>query len=335
MRTIRWAPLVIFSLLATFVLPSSLSALATPPVRIAIAYDTGGLGDNSFNDATGAAVAQIRKKLNIAKPFVREIPTDGSLSDRIRRLRFLGKAGYELIIAVGDGYSKAVAAVSMEYPEIQFAIINGKILSNLNVSSLVFNENEAAYVAGFLAAKSSKSKKIGFFGEESATFDSQLRNFIEGTELAKKGIAVAVIRNSATSAADLANATKSGVDIIYSIYTADAVVLSAVISASTKSKKIWLIARTPDDYFASLPSAKNYILATIEKKLTPPIYDVMKQALSNGAVIDVLDPAGIYGRIYGFKNGGLEVKYSSAVSAVTKTSVNQIISALKKSRASK
>lgn len=331
----NWTPLVVFSLLATFFLPTSPSAQASPPVRIAIAYDIGGLGDNSFNDATGVAVAQTQKKLNIAKPFVREIPTDGSLSDRIRRLRFLGKAGYELIIAVGNSYSRAVAEVSIEYPEIQFAIIDGQILSQLNVSCLVFSQNEAAYVAGFLASKSSVSNKIGFFGEASTTFASQLENFIEGAQLAKKGIEVQVIESSDTSAEKLLNATKSGVDVIYSIYSADSVALTAVMNASTKSKRVWLIARTPDDFFVSIPKAKNYLLATIEKNLYPPIYDVAKQALSHGAVIDVLNPAGIYGRSYGFKNGGLEVKYSNAVSGSTKTAVNQVISTLKKSKKSK
>ena len=98
-------------------------AIAAEP-KVAIAYDIGFLGDNSFNDAVHLALKAAKKKYGLVEPFVREVPTNGTAVDRLTRLRFLAKSGYTLIIAVGPGYRQTVAKVSKEYTETQFAIIN-------------------------------------------------------------------------------------------------------------------------------------------------------------------------------------------------------------------
>jgi len=94
--------------------------------KIAIAYDIGFLGDNSFNDSVNAALNVAKKKYNLVEPFIREVPTNGTAVDRLTRLRFLAKSGYTLIIAVGPSYRDTVKRVSMEFPEIQFAMINDR-----------------------------------------------------------------------------------------------------------------------------------------------------------------------------------------------------------------
>ena len=114
------------------------------PPKVAVAYDIGFLGDNSFNDAVNAALTQAKKKYKLVEPFVREVPTNGTAVDRLSRLRFLAKSGYTLIITVGSGYRDTVKRVSMEFPETQFAIINDRTLGQLNISNIYFNEFDCA-----------------------------------------------------------------------------------------------------------------------------------------------------------------------------------------------
>ena len=141
------------------------TAIAAEP-KVAIAYDIGFLGDNSFNDAVHLALKAAKKKYGLVEPFVREVPTNGTAVDRLTRLRFLAKSGYTLIIAVGPGYRQTVARVSKEYTETQFAIINDKELGQLNVSNITFKETDGAFLAGVFSAALTKRKAVAFIGNE-------------------------------------------------------------------------------------------------------------------------------------------------------------------------
>ena len=122
-------------------------AIAAEP-KVAIAYDIGFLGDNSFNDAVHLALKSAKKKYGLVEPFVREVPTNGTAVDRLTRLRFLAKNGYTLIIAVGPGYRQTVARVSKEYTETQFAIVNDRSIAQLNVSNIYFRRITALILQG-------------------------------------------------------------------------------------------------------------------------------------------------------------------------------------------
>ena len=146
MRRIAFLVAIVTSIVAA-------PAVAEDPFvpRVAIAYDIGFFGDNSYNDAVHSAVQLAQKKYKLYEPFLREVPTVGTVLDRTTRLRFLAKNGYTLIITVGSGYRDIVRRVSMEYPATQFALLNDNSLSQLNISNIYFNESNEAYLAGVIA----------------------------------------------------------------------------------------------------------------------------------------------------------------------------------------
>lgn len=137
----------LFIALAISLFSPSTPVIAAEP-KVAIAYDIGFLGDNSFNDAVHLALRAAKKKYGLVEPFVREVPTNGTAVDRLTRLRFLAKSGYTLIIAVGPGYRQTVARVSKEYTETQFAIINDKSIGQLNVSNVFLERIMALILQG-------------------------------------------------------------------------------------------------------------------------------------------------------------------------------------------
>jgi len=296
-------------------------AIAAEP-KVAIAYDIGFLGDNSFNDAVHLALKAAKKKYGLVEPFVREVPTNGTAVDRLTRLRFLAKSGYTLIIAVGPGYRETVARVSKEYTETQFAIINDKSIAQLNVSNVYFREDHGAYLAGVAAANLSKRKSIAFIGSEPELLES----FTKG---ARANFPKIKIKNvSYPDSVESLRSQLNGVDIAYSTWDGDPSVV-AVISEGFAGK-IKLISEIPDQYFAQIPQTKSIVVATVSKQMTKPISQLVSAALESRAIIDVLDDAeGIYGREYNATNGGVGITFNIAVNSSLKSQLRQALLQLK------
>ena len=296
-------------------------AIATEP-KVAIAYDIGFLGDNSFNDAVHLALKAAKKKYGLVEPFVREVPTNGTAVDRLTRLRFLAKSGYTLIIAVGPGYRQTVAKVSKEYTETQFAIINDKSIAQLNVSNVYFREDHGAYLAGVAAANLSKRKSIAFIGSEPELLES----FTKG---ARANFPKIKIKNvSYPDSFESLRSQLNGVDIAYSTWDGDPSVV-AVISEGFAGK-IKLISEIPDQYFAQIPQTKSIVVATVSKQMTKPISQLVSAALESRAIIDVLDDAeGIYGREYNATNGGVGITFNIAINSSLKSQLRQALLQLK------
>lgn len=296
-------------------------AIAAEP-KVAIAYDIGFLGDNSFNDAVHLALKAAKKKYGLVEPFVREVPTNGTAVDRLTRLRFLAKSGYTLIIAVGPGYRQTVARVSKEYTETQFAIINDKSIAQLNVSNVYFREDHGAYLAGIAAANLSKRKSIAFIGSEPELLES----FTKG---ARANFPKIKIKNvSYPDSFESLRSQLNGVDIAYSTWDGDPSVV-AVISEGFAGK-IKLISEIPDQYFAQIPQTKSIVVATVSKQMTKPISQLVSAALESRAIIDVLDDAeGIYGREYNATNGGVGITFNIAVNSSLKSQLRQALLQLK------
>jgi basic membrane protein A len=296
-------------------------AIAAEP-KVAIAYDIGFLGDNSFNDAVHLALKAAKKKYGLVEPFVREVPTNGTAVDRLTRLRFLAKSGYTLIIAVGPGYRQTVAKVSKEYTETQFAIINDKSIAQLNVSNVYFREDHGAYLAGIAAANLSKRKSIAFIGSEPELLES----FTKG---ARANFPKIKIKNvSYPDSVESLRSQLNGVDIAYSTWDGDPSVV-AVISEGFAGK-IKLISEIPDQYFAQIPQTKSIVVATVSKQMTKPISQLVSAALESRAIIDVLDDAeGIYGREYNATNGGVGITFNIAVNSSLKSQLRQALLQLK------
>ena len=296
-------------------------AIAAEP-KVAIAYDIGFLGDNSFNDAVHLALKAAKKKYGLVEPFVREVPTNGTAVDRLTRLRFLAKSGYTLIIAVGPGYRQTVARVSKEYTETQFAIINDKSIAQLNVSNVYFREDHGAYLAGISAANLSKRKSIAFIGSEPELLES----FTKG---ARVNFPKVKIKNvSYPDSVESLRSQLSGVDIAYSTWDGDSSVVEVISEGF--AGKIKLISEIPDQYFAQIPQTKSIVVATVSKQMTKPISQLVSAALESRAIIDVLDDAeGIYGREYNATNGGVGITFNISVNSSLKSQLRQALIQLK------
>ncbi|HYO92692.1 MAG TPA: BMP family ABC transporter substrate-binding protein, partial [Pyrinomonadaceae bacterium] len=67
------------------------------------------------------------------------------------------------VIGVGFAQSPIMERVARDYPNINFAIIDG-VIDLPNVASLVFMEHQGSYLVGMIAARTSKTGVLGFIG---------------------------------------------------------------------------------------------------------------------------------------------------------------------------
>ncbi len=304
---------------------------ANAAIKICIAYDTGGLGDRSFNDATLAGV----KKAESQYTFTFEgVVTDGTAADRTKRLRALIGKNCAAIIAVGAEYAKAIAPLAIEFPKSQFAIIGDASIEALNVTSITFADIEGAFLAGFSAALSTKSGKVAMITSPSNA-DNYQNGFLAGVVASKKKVR-AFVKYANTDIDFAAKALITlGIDVIYTATPGSADgVFNAIVKANTaKNRKknasdVYLILTEPDLYLTVTPATSKYLLASVVKRVDIAVADVISAAVRDSQITDPLDNTlGIYGRRYTIADKGIEIVIKSKVLAVQATAINAAASA--------
>ncbi|MER7754375.1 BMP family ABC transporter substrate-binding protein [Kitasatospora sp. NPDC097643] len=133
-------------------------------LKVGMAYDIGGRGDQSFNDSAARGLDKAKSDLGVSVTEA-DAKAGEAEADKETRLKNLIDGGYKTIIAVGFVYQPAVNKVAKDHPDVKFAIIDSNDKDQpSNVTSLVFAEQEGSYLAGVAAANKSKAKHVGFIG---------------------------------------------------------------------------------------------------------------------------------------------------------------------------
>ncbi|MET9797100.1 BMP family lipoprotein [Nocardiopsis alba] len=136
---------------------------AASELKVGLAYDVGGRGDRSFNDSAFRGLEQAAEELGVQTQDFE--PSDGEPdSAKEERLTTMAEEGYDVIIAVGFAYEGAIQSVAPEYPEVDFAIVDSEVEGVDNVTSLVFAEEQASFLAGAAAALTTEEDHVGFVG---------------------------------------------------------------------------------------------------------------------------------------------------------------------------
>ena len=140
---------------------SSQSTPAAKKIKVGLVTDIGGLNDRSFNQLANQGLMDSEKTLGIQG---RVLPSHAN-SDYIPNLSTLAQQHYDLVIGVGFLMADAMATVAKKFPNTKFAIIDVDATTlkgkPSNVQGLLFKEQEAGYLAGYMAGLYMKSKGSG------------------------------------------------------------------------------------------------------------------------------------------------------------------------------
>ena len=301
--------LLVAAILATALMP--VSASAGPTLTVGVAYDIGGRGDRSFNDASHAGLEKAQKQFDFE---LVPVVTDGSSADREKRIRSLIAKNCDPIIVIGSGYAPTLQALAVEYPSTHFAIINDASVAALNVTSVIFANTQGAYLAGFSAAQISRTGKVAMIANPDQA-DIYKDGFAAGVLAAKRKVIPIVKYVSGSYSLATTQVLDAGADIVYvTTQGSDSEILKVIASRGAKKKgaPIGMINVEPDQFITITNSTKRFLLATVIKRVDKAMYDIVALSLAKKQYLDILDEdAGIYGRRYGITGGGIELTIRS------------------------
>ena len=135
------------------------TAYAADAVKPAVIYDLGGKFDKSFNEGVFNGATKFAKDSGVAFRDL-EIQND---AQREQVLRKFAKDGFSPILMPGFAWATALAKIADEFPKTKFAIID-MVVDKPNVQSMVFKAEEGSFIVGVIAAKTTKTGKVGFVG---------------------------------------------------------------------------------------------------------------------------------------------------------------------------
>jgi basic membrane protein A len=316
----KFRALVLMVAVATSIV--SAPAFAATQLTVGVAYDIGGRGDRSFNDASAAGLDKAQKNFDFN---LEAVVTDGTSADRERRIRSLINKNCNPIIAIGAGYAPTLQALAIEFPNTQFAIINDASVAALNVTSVVFANTQGAYLAGFSAAQISKSGKVAMIANPDQA-DIYKDGFSAGVFASKKKV-IPIVKYVSGSFSLAANQVlDAGADIVFvATQGSDSEVFKAIVARNAKKKNsvIGLINIEPDQFITVTRTTKKFLIASVVKRVDKAIFDIIALSVEKKQYLDILDAdAGIYGRRYGITGGGIEFTIRSKELAALSGSIN-------------
>jgi basic membrane protein A len=133
-------------------------------LKIGLAFDVGGRGDASFNDAAAAGTDKAKSDLGVTTVSESTASASEAESAKQQRLDQMASSGLNPIVAVGFAYAPSVKIIAAKYPNTKFAIVDDDSITLSNVTPLVFAEEQGSFLAGVAAAYKSKSCHVGFVG---------------------------------------------------------------------------------------------------------------------------------------------------------------------------
>jgi len=136
-------------------------AASTPEaakIKVGMVTDIGGLNDRSFNEAAYKGLQKAESELGVEiRALTSKAPTD-----YVPNLTTLARQKYDLIIAVGFLMAEDTEKIANQFPDTKFAIIDSSQQAMKsqpkNLEGLLFKENEAGYLVGYMAGLYTKDK---------------------------------------------------------------------------------------------------------------------------------------------------------------------------------
>ena len=158
---------------------------ADSSVKAAIVTDTGGVDDKSFNQSAWEGLQAWGKENKLEKDSGYTYFQSNSEADFANNMSSAVDQGYNLVFGVGFALHDAVADAASENKDVNYVIIDDKVEGQDNVESVLFADNEGAYLAGIAAAMQSKTNKVGFVGGQTS---DTITRFEKGFEAGAKSV---------------------------------------------------------------------------------------------------------------------------------------------------
>ena len=156
---------------------STSTAAPAKKIKVGLVTDIGGLNDRSFNALANKGLKDAQAQLGIEG----RVLISKSNADYTPNLSTLAQQKYDLVIAVGFLMGDATEKVAGKFPDVKFAIIDssaaGMKSKPTNVEGLLFSEQEAGYLVGYLSGLYAKDNNVTTIGPKRFVIPRSSRAF--------------------------------------------------------------------------------------------------------------------------------------------------------------
>jgi len=256
-------------------------------IRVGLAYDIGGRGDKSFNDSAYQGLQRVEEELGIGEVKDLEPTADEPDSAKVDRLRLMADQGFDVVIGVGYAYAEPMREVAPEFPDTNFALVDEEIDDVDNITSLVFAEEQASFLAGVAAALKTEEDHVGFVGGvETPLIHKFEAGYAAGVEHVDPDIEIE--RQYLTQPPDMQGfqdpgAGKSaaqsqldrGADVVYHAAGASG---TGVLEAVTEEEAMF-IGVDSDQYENASDEQKPYVVTSAMKRVDNAVFDFVSSVV--------------------------------------------------------
>lgn len=329
----KFSLLLAVILIASLVLSACAPQAATEPaasnVKVCQVTDTGGIDDKSFNATAWAGAQRAQSELGAEVKYLES----QQQTDYEKNINAFIEEGCDLIVTVGFLLGDATKASAEANADQSFAIVDFVYDPPLdNVLGLSFATDEAAFLAGYLAAGMSKTGKVGTFGGipiptvtifmDGLYYGVQYYNEQNGTNVEvlgwdpaapDKGLFAGNFESTDDGRTLGETLMGEGADIIMPV--AGPVGLGTAEAVKTAGNA-WVIG-VDTDWTISAETYKDVVLTSVAKKMDVAVFDAAK------AVADGTYKGGTY--VGTLDNGGVGLAtIAASVPADLKTKIEEV-----------
>jgi basic membrane protein A len=275
--------------------------------------DEGGFDDKSFNQLGFEGLNKAADELGVDAKTVES----SSETDYAPNLTNLVDQGCSLIITVGFALANAAAESAEANPDVEFISIDDTVDLDFNgetdfenIKPLVYDAAQAAFLAGYAAASTSKTGVVGTFGGQnfptvSIFMDGYAQgvahhNEVKGTDVQVLGWdgEDGVFTGSFAAGSDAQNAAQGlidqNVDVLLPV--GGPIYQSAAAAIRGAGREIALIG-TDADVYESDPTVADLLLTSIRKGMDVSTYEAVLAAgegdFSNEPYLGTLENGGV------------------------------------------
>lgn len=274
-------------------------------LKAGMVSDVGGIDDASFNQNTWEGLERADEELAVCSKFIES----QAQADYEKNITEFAEQGYDLIITVGFLLADATANMAEEYPDTKFAIVDYVYESPIdNVQGIIFDTDEAAFPAGYLAAawadmKDPEDPQVGYVGGmQIPTVEIFIVAYEAGVEyyneqhdanVQAKGVYVGDFEAPDQGKIQASSLIDEGADVI--LGCGGKTGNGAITGAKERGK--WGIGVDVDQYY-TLPNEQDILLTSIMKRLDNAVYSVVEDTLNDefkggGAYVGTLANGGV------------------------------------------
>jgi basic membrane protein A and related proteins len=165
---------------------STSTAAPAKKIKVGLVTDIGGLNDRSFNALANKGLEDAQAQLGVEG----RVLISKSNADYVPNLSTLAQQKYDLVIAVGFLMGEATEKVAGKFPNVKFAIIDssaaGMKSKPTNVEGLLFAEQEAGYLVGYLSGLYAKDNNVTTIGSVGGQKIPPVDHYIAGYQAGAK-----------------------------------------------------------------------------------------------------------------------------------------------------